>query len=85
MAFTNIHNYLKRLKKGHLHGKSRSSTILKKNKKKKEGDIGMEQRGLVSTTTSIAPNLSVLGTTHLHETILEYEVIFQLKNHMLLH
>jgi hypothetical protein len=26
-----------------------------------------------------------LGTTHLHETILEYEAIFQLKNHMLLH
>jgi hypothetical protein len=85
MAFTNIYNYLKRLKKGHLHGKLRNSTILKKNRKKKEGDIGMEQRGLLSTTTSIAPNLSVLGTTHLHETILKYEAIFQLKNHKLLH
>jgi len=85
MAFTNIYNYLKRLKKGHLHGKLRNSTILKKIKKKKEGDIGTEQRGLLSTTASIAPNLIVLGTTHLHETILEYEAIFQLKNHMLLH
>jgi hypothetical protein len=47
--------------------------------------MGKEQRGLLSTTASIAPNLSVLGTTHLHETILEYEAIFQLKNHMLLH
>jgi hypothetical protein len=48
---------------------------LKKNRKKKEGDIGKEQRGLLSTTASIAPNLSVSGTTHLHETILEYEAI----------
>jgi hypothetical protein len=36
MAFTNIYNYLKRLKKGILHGKLRNSTILKKNRKKKE-------------------------------------------------
>jgi hypothetical protein len=85
MEFTNIYNYFKKLKKGHLHGKLRNSTILKKNKKKKEGDIGMEQRGLLSTIASIAPNLNVLGTTHLHETILEYEAIFQLKNHKLLH
>jgi hypothetical protein len=37
-----------------------------KSRKKKEGDIRKEQRGLLSTTASIAPNLSVLGTTHLH-------------------
>jgi hypothetical protein len=42
---------------------------LKKNRKKKEGDKGTEEKGLLSTTTSIAPNLSVLGTTHLDETI----------------
>jgi hypothetical protein len=62
----------------------RNSNFLKKNRKKREEDIRREQRGLLSTTTSIAPNVSVLGT-HLDETILEYEAIFQLKNHMLLH
>jgi hypothetical protein len=65
MAFTKIYNYLKRLKKGHLHGKLKNSTILKKIKKKKEGDIRAEQRGLLSTTASIAPNLGILDTTHL--------------------
>ncbi len=36
MAFTNIHNYLKRLSEGHLHDKLRNLTIFKKNKKEKE-------------------------------------------------
>jgi hypothetical protein len=44
--------------------------------------MGKEQKGLLSTTASIAPNLNILGTSHLHETILEYEAIFQLKPHV---
>jgi hypothetical protein len=34
VAFTNIYNYLKRLKEGHLHGKLKNSTIIEKNKKR---------------------------------------------------
>jgi hypothetical protein len=47
VAFTNIYNYLKRLKEMHLHGKLKNSTILEKNKKKREEDGREEQRGLL--------------------------------------
>ncbi len=47
MAFTNIYDYLKRISKGHLHGKLKNSTILEKNTKEKEKYRRKEQRGLL--------------------------------------
>jgi hypothetical protein len=39
MAITNIYNFFKRLSKGHLHDKLKTSTILQNNKIEKEEDI----------------------------------------------
>ncbi len=47
MTFTNIYNYLKRLREGHIHNKLKNLTILEKNKKEKEKNKRKEQRGLL--------------------------------------
>ncbi len=58
MAFTKIYNYLKRLKKGHLHGKKRNLTILKKIEKRKKE---IYERNKKDCSQQLHPLLQILA------------------------
>jgi hypothetical protein len=75
MAFINTYNFLKRLSKGHLHDKLKTSTILQNDRIEREEDIRREQRGLLlysfvkrvsSFPDKLACSLICKSISHMH-------------------